>query len=58
MLTNPAVPSPRKRALVDALTARMAMSPMVAKLLSMLAERDRLEVAGEVLSVYRERLLD
>ncbi len=58
VLANPAVPSPRKRALVGALAERTVLSPMVAKLLLMLAERDRLEIVTDVLSVYRERLLE
>ena len=56
-LLNPVVPVPRKRAAMDALTARGQMLPMVAKLLGLLAERDRLVLLPELLSAYRDRLL-
>jgi len=57
-LTNPAVPAARKRAAVEALVARVAPSPVVSKLLVLLAERDRLVLVPEVAASYRERLLD
>lgn len=58
VLLNPAVPAPRKRAAVAALAARAALSPMVGKLLVLLAERDRLIILPELLAAYRQRLLD
>ena len=57
-LLNPVVPVPRKRAAMDALTARAQMLPMVAKLLGLLAERDRLVLLTDLLAAYRDRLLD
>ena len=39
---NPVVPVPRKRAAMDALTTRARVLPILAKLLGVLAERDRL----------------
>ena len=43
IFSNPAIPAPRKRALVEQLISRVgAMTPVVTKLLLMLAERDRL----------------
>ena len=58
MLLNPAVPVPRKRVLVGVLTDRAQMAPVVAKLLAVLAERDRLVLVPELLAQYRARLLD
>lgn len=57
-LTNPAVPAARKRAVVTALLDRSAVSPVLAKLLLLVAERDRLVLLGEIAASYRERLLD
>jgi len=57
-LLNPAVPAPRKRATVDELTRRANLAPILAKLLVLLAERDRLVLLPEMLDAYRQRLLD
>lgn len=58
VLLNPAVPAPRKRAAVQALTQRAGLLPVVAKLLVLLAERDRLVLMPDLVAAYRERLLD
>jgi len=58
VLLNPAVPVPRKRAAVVELTARAAVSPILSKLLVLLAGRDRLVLLPDLLAAYRERLLD
>ncbi len=58
VLLNPVVPVPRKRAAMDALTSRAALLPIVSKLLGLLAERDRLILLPDLLSAYRDRLLD
>jgi F-type H+-transporting ATPase subunit delta len=58
VLLNPAVPVTRKRAAVTALTTRLQVAPVLAKLLVLLAERDRLIVLTDLLGSYRERLLD
>ena len=55
---NPVVPVPRKRAAMDALTARAGVLPIVAKLLGVLAERDRLVLVPVLHAAYRDRLLD
>jgi len=55
---NPVVPVPRKRAAMDALTARTGVLPIVAKLLGVLAERDRLVLVQVLHAAYRDRLLD
>jgi F-type H+-transporting ATPase subunit delta len=58
-LTNPAIPAPRKRAVVDDLLRRGGgMRAPVAKLLLLLAERDRLALLPEVVDAYRSRLMD
>jgi len=55
---NPVVPVPRKRAAMDALTARAGVLPILMKLLGLLAERDRLVLVQGLLAAYRDRLLD
>src|SRR5438067_8616312 len=57
VLLNPAVPVQRKSAVVSQLTKRVKVLPIVAKLLIVLAERDRLVLVPELLAAYRERLL-
>ena len=59
VLSNPAVPTPRKRAVVQALLAQSgAVSPVVSKLLLMLADRDRLALLPEMATAYQVRLMD
>jgi F-type H+-transporting ATPase subunit delta len=58
VLLNPAVPVQRKRATVVELTARAPLSPIVTKLLVLLAERDRLVLMPDLVRAYRARLLD
>jgi F-type H+-transporting ATPase subunit delta len=57
-LTTPSVPAARKRAIVTAVAERIGMATQATKLLGLLADRDRLHLARELLEVYRERLLD
>ena len=56
-LTNPAVPVQKKRALVTELIMRAGYTPVVSKLLILLAERDRLLILPELVEAYREQLL-
>jgi F-type H+-transporting ATPase subunit delta len=58
VLLNPAVPAPRKKLAVAELVARMPASPMVSKLLTLLAERDRLILIPDLVAAYRDRLLE
>ena len=58
VLLNPAVPVPRKRAAVADLLARTTFSPILSKLLLLLAERDRLVLLPDLLAAYRDRLMD
>jgi len=56
VLMNPVVPAARKRALVAELAQRASLSAPVAKLLALMAERDRLALLPDLLAVYQERL--
>lgn len=58
VLLNPAVPVPRKRAAVVDLVALAKVSPVVGKLLVLLAERDRLVLLPDLLASYRDRVMD
>lgn len=58
VLLNPAVPVPRKRAAMVELTTRAGVLPVLARLLVLLAGRDRLVLVPDLLHSYRERLLD
>lgn len=57
-LLNPAVPAPRKRAAVADLVARAELQPILARTLTLLAERDRLVLLPDLLDAFRQRLLD
>ena len=57
-LTHPSVPAARKKAATQAVLSQLNLSGPVAKLLLMLAERDRLTILGDVIDVYHERLLE
>jgi F-type H+-transporting ATPase subunit delta len=59
VLSNPAIPVQKKRALVEALTARAgSLSPIVSKLLALLADRDRLILLPDVVRSYENRLME
>ena len=58
VLLNPAVPVPRKRAAVGDLLAQAKFAPIVTKLLTLLADRDRLVLIPDLLASYRDRLLE
>jgi len=56
-LTSPAVPPARKRAAIAALLPKLGrLSPVSSRLLTMLADRDRLDLLDDILDLYRERL--
>jgi F-type H+-transporting ATPase subunit delta len=57
-LLNPVVPVARKRAAMVELTGRAHIVGIVAKLLVLLAERDRLALVPDLVAAFRERLLD
>jgi F-type H+-transporting ATPase subunit delta len=58
VLLNPAIPVPRKRAAVGDLLAQAKFTPIVSKLLALLADRDRLVLVPDLLKAYSDRLLD
>ena len=58
VLLNPAVPVPRKRAAAADILELAQFTPIVSKLLAMLADRDRLVLVPHLLTAYRDRLLD
>jgi F-type H+-transporting ATPase subunit delta len=58
VLTSPAVPSPKKRAIVEDLLSQLGAGPVVGKLTQLLADRDRLQLLPGMLEAYRSRLLD
>lgn len=57
-LTSPALPIARKRAIVEELATRSEVAPVVAKLLVLLADRDRLALLPDIVEAYRARLMD
>ena len=59
VLGNPAIPAAKKQGVAQALIERAGpISPVVAKLILMLAERDRLLLLADIARAYRERLMD
>ena len=58
-LGNPAIPTSKKQAVAKALIERAGpISPVVAKLIVLLAERDRLMLLSDIARGYGERLMD
>jgi len=57
-LTNPAVPVAAKRGIVEALLTKTESSPVLGRLLLMLADRNRLVLLPELASVYHQRLME
>lgn len=58
VLANPAIPAARKRAVMEALLARSPVTPVVARVLLLLADRDRLVLLTDLAEAYRSRLMD
>lgn len=58
VMTNPAVPAPKKRAVVDSILPQLGVTPVVQKTLQMLASRDRVALLPEIVSAYSSRLMD
>jgi F-type H+-transporting ATPase subunit delta len=58
VLLNPAIPVQRKVATVAQLMSLVKISPILAKLLGLLAERDRLILLPDLVASYRDRLAD
>jgi F-type H+-transporting ATPase subunit delta len=58
VMMNPAVPAPRKHAAMVELSRLAGLSPVVAKLLALLAEHDRLMLLDDLAVAYRDMLMD
>ena len=58
LMLNPAVPAPRKRAAMEQITKIAGLMPIVAKLLVLLADRDRLGLLKDIAAVYHDLLAD
>lgn len=59
VLSNPAIPAVRKRGVMEQLLARDgSITPVLGKLLLLLADRDRLALVPEIASAYDTRLMD
>jgi len=56
VLVSPAVPAVRKHALLQELLPKLKLSGPLAKLLLMLASRDRLILLPDLVAVFRDRL--
>ena len=57
-VTNPAMPAPKKRAIVDEMLPKLGLAPVVQKTLQLLASRDRLVLLPNLAEAYRSRLMD
>ena len=58
LMLNPAVPAPRKRAAMEQITQISGLTPIVGKLLVLLADRDRLGLLKDVSAAYRDFLAE
>lgn len=58
LMLNPAVPAPRKRAAMEEIIKVAGLSPIVSKLLILLADRDRLTLLKDVSATYRDFLAE
>ena len=58
VITNPSVPAAAKHRVVEELASKVSLASPLAKLLLMLADRDRLGLLSELNAVYQERLLE
>jgi F-type H+-transporting ATPase subunit delta len=58
VLGNPAIPAARKRGVVEQLLARHPLSPIVSRLLLLLADHDRIGLVPDIAEAFRTRLMD
>jgi F-type H+-transporting ATPase subunit delta len=58
VLSNPAIPVAKKRAILEQLLARSPVSPVLSKLLMLIADRDRLLLLPAVAEAFRFRLME
>ena len=57
-LSHPAIPAARKRAVIQALLDRSPVTPILARTLLLLADRDRLVLLADLAEAFRQRVLD
>ena len=57
-LVHPAIPAARKRAVMEELLSRGALTPMLGRTLLLLADRDRLALLPELARAFRLRMMD
>lgn len=58
LMLNPAVPAPRKRTTMEEITKLSGFTPVVSKLLILLAERDRLALLADLSAIYHDLLAE
>jgi F-type H+-transporting ATPase subunit delta len=58
VFASPSVPPAVKRSIVQTVVQRAAVSQPVAKLLALLAERDRLGLLADIAAMFHERMLE
>jgi F-type H+-transporting ATPase subunit delta len=58
VMLNPAVPAPRKRAAMEQLVGRSGYTTIVAKLLVLLADRDRLVLLKDIAAIFHDLLAE
>jgi F-type H+-transporting ATPase subunit delta len=58
VMVNPAIPPAKKRAVIEQLLAASPVTPVLARTLLLLADRDRLAVLPDLLEGYRNRVMD
>ena len=58
VLVNPAIPAARKRAVIEQLLAQGTMTPVLSKILLLLADRDRLSLLPDMAAAYEARLME
>ena len=58
VIENPAIPASRKRLVIEQLLGRVAVTPIVSRVLLLLADRDRLVLVPELAEAFRTRLMD
>ena len=57
-MTNPAVPVTKKQGIVAALLPKLELVSPLSKLLTLLANRDRILLLPDILEMYRSKLMD
>jgi F-type H+-transporting ATPase subunit delta len=57
-LSNPAIPVAKKKAVMEQLLERSPVTPVLSRLLLLMAERDRLMLLPELAQAYRVRLME